>query len=799
MVTTIIIIMVMGGNNNDNSGVPTLPLISPPVSPPTLRNSTEATSDDDDEGEGGGMNNQITMSNDTDDAVVDDMLNQALAVAGVTVLPTKSSLSQDDGSDNIDVYEDQTALLEEEDSNDDNNGGETAAATDGGAEMVEQMGVAKKVEEEEESSSQGKEEEEDDDEIQEIDPPTAVSDGEINKPPTPIQDSESIEDENVKKEQIDDDDDGKENEEDDDKKPIVGAMAVGAIAAGGAAAAAAAAAASKSPVEPTTGEIEDGEGIQRGLVEELDVDGGPPIPFEDDVIVEKGDDVSGEHFDLSDKEFQKQVVPMIPSRDSSLQRNSSVRVWSPYNDEDGLQINQPDYDTSQQQRSAAPKFFPIEAKPVAEKEDHPSHNSQQGASSGPVYTAERVYEESCWKRHRRCICLMVPFFLLLIAVVVLVVLFLLGPMDWRQPASTSTEAQFCEVINLGPFYQSECEFCTHTTGMDPKTGIIWRDSKEGDGMVQFIPNTGTYIPGQNFPYLFHEEVAILGNYAALGDRWMGNGTVYMYEKDDSGVWSNIMNITPETLHSEGDFGGAEFGTSIAFDGDRMVVGAPWDTNEGGNTVGSVYFYQLQNDGAWVEEAKLYQNSTLGVGASFGFAVALKGDTLVVGGGYDSKHAFVYKFDSTSNEWKQPPVNGTLSSEDCEDRFGYSVGVTDNGGILVECPMEKSGSGAVYYYIPSSDGGYKLSQKITTFNNEPLPELGEKIIVNNDFLLLTTDAEMVNGTAYIFQNSGGKWKEAAFVDAPAGAPAFGIDAAFVGEHLFLAYWGNIYSYILQCAN
>lgn len=394
---------------------------------------------------------------------------------------------------------------------------------------------------------------------------------------------------------------------------------------------------------------------------------------------------------------------------------------------------------------------------------------------------------------------MVPFFLLLIAVVVLVVLFLLGPMDWRQPASTSTVSQFCEVINLGPFYQSECKFCTHTTGMDPKTGIIWRDSKEGDGMIQFIPNTGTYVPGQTFPYLFHEEVAILGNYAALGNRWMGNGTVYMYEKDDSGVWSNIMNITPETLNSEGDFG-PEFGTSLAFDGDRMVVGAPWDMNEGGNNImGSVYIYQLQNDGAWVEEARLYHNSTLEVGASFGFAVALKGDTLVVGGGYDSKNAFVFKFDSTSNEWKQPPVNGTLSSEDCEDRFGYSVGVTDNGGILVECPMEKSGSGAVYYYTPSSDGGYKLSQKITTFNNEPLPELGEKIIVNNDFLLLTTDAEMVNGTAYIFQNSGGTWKEAAFVDAPAGAPAFGIDAAFVGEHLFLAYWGNIYSYILQCAN
>ena len=104
-----------GGNDNGNSGVPTIPLISPPVSPPTLRDSTEATSDDDDDDEGGmgGMNNQITMSNETDDAVVDDMLNQALAVAGVKVLPSKSLSSKDDRNDDVEVYEDQTASLEE--------------------------------------------------------------------------------------------------------------------------------------------------------------------------------------------------------------------------------------------------------------------------------------------------------------------------------------------------------------------------------------------------------------------------------------------------------------------------------------------------------------------------------------------------------------------------------------------------------------------------------------------------------------------------------------------------------------
>lgn len=40
-------------------------------------------------------------------------------------------------------------------------------------------------------------------------------------------------------------------------------------------------------------------------------------------------------------------------------------------------------------------------------------------------------------------------------------------------------------------------------------------------------------------------------------------------------------------------------------------------------------------------------------------------------------------------------------------------------------------------------------------------------------------------------------EIAFIEAPAGANYFGSDAAFSGEHIFISYRGNTYSYTLKC--
>jgi len=488
---------------------------------------------------------------------------------------------------------------------------------------------------------------------------------------------------------------------------------------------------------------------------------------EEEPDVEMGHDADemGEQFNLANEEYRNEMLQ---------------------DEEQGLQME----DTV-----AGAPLSPIAEKSV--EKDDPSFASAGTATQAAVIADTTNEDEqqrrvssrrdSCCKRHKCLTFFIILMILFVIAAVVLIVLFLVGPL--KHPASQEslrkegTTTGLCSVLDLGPFYQSECVTCSHSVAMDAETGLIGR----GGGDIQFLPNAGTYIPGQILPFVSHEASALLGNYAALGDpNAAGLGTVYMYERDLAGVWSDVWNITPFTLNVLE----AKFGTSIALYADKMVAGAPGDVNEGGVSTGSVYVYGRADAGNWIEEAKLYQTIPTG---NFGSAVAMQGDTLVVADAAFPGTVYVYQYDSTANSWEQP-IGGTLSSVDCRSTFGTNVGVTDGGGILVECPKDKENTGAVYYYTPSSDGsGYELSQKINTFNDLPLPVLGEKIVVDKDRLLVTTGAE----SAFVFELGGGEWKEAALIAAPAGANNFGIDAALSGDHIFLSYSGNTHSYILEC--
>eukprot|EP00985_Skeletonema_marinoi_P006673 scaffold2901_cov99-Skeletonema_marinoi.AAC.2 len=489
---------------------------------------------------------------------------------------------------------------------------------------------------------------------------------------------------------------------------------------------------------------------------------------EEEPDVEMGHDADemGEQFNLANEEYRNEVV---------LQDD----------EEQGLQME----DTV-----AGAPLSPIAEKSV--EKDDPSFASAGTATQAAVVADTTNEDEqrrvvsssrdSCCKRHKCVTFFIVLMILFVIAAVVLMVLFLVGPL--KHPASQEsprkgTTTGLCSVLDLGPFYQSECVTCSHSVAMDAETGLIGR----GGGNIQFLPNAGTYIPGQILPFISHEASALSGNYAALGDpNAAGLGTVYMYERDLAGVWSDVWNITPFTLNVLE----AKFGSAIALYADKMVVGAPGDVNEGGVSTGSVYVYGRADAGNWIEEAKLYQTIPTG---NFGSAVAMQGDTLVVADAAFPGTLYVYQYDSTANSWEQP-IGGTLSSVDCRSTFGTNVGVTDGGGILVECPKDIENTGVVYYYTPSSDGsGYELSQKITAFNDLPLPVLGEKIVVDKDRLLVTTGAE----SAFVFELDGGEWKEAALIAAPAGANNFGIDAALSGDHIFLSYSGNTHSYFLEC--
>src|SRR5262245_33084054 len=80
---------------------------------------------------------------------------------------------------------------------------------------------------------------------------------------------------------------------------------------------------------------------------------------------------------------------------------------------------------------------------------------------------------------------------------------------------------------------------------------------------------------------------------------------------------NEVKLTP----SDG-FPGDSFGAAVAISADTVVVGAP---AAGGGAVGQVYVY-VRNATTWSKQAKLIPNDG---GGEFGTAVAISGNTIVV--------------------------------------------------------------------------------------------------------------------------------------------------------------------------
>lgn len=121
-------------------------------------------------------------------------------------------------------------------------------------------------------------------------------------------------------------------------------------------------------------------------------------------------------------------------------------------------------------------------------------------------------------------------------------------------------------------------------------------------------------------------VAIGDGFALVGNFTTGSPVVYGYDRQDDGTWSNVESLTGSEIAD-----GSTFGAAIALDGDTVVIGSPSDVDllDTFAIGGAVYVYERQSDGTWSETAVL-RASDRQDNDHFGFSVAIDGDTLVVG-------------------------------------------------------------------------------------------------------------------------------------------------------------------------
>ena len=132
------------------------------------------------------------------------------------------------------------------------------------------------------------------------------------------------------------------------------------------------------------------------------------------------------------------------------------------------------------------------------------------------------------------------------------------------------------------------------------------------------------------------------------------GAAYVYVRETPGElssnWILHQNLTASDVSADNN---AMFGSSVAIDGDMIVIGAYADDTDKGSGSGSVYMFKLTTPGdptsTWTQHTKL----TASDGAAsdgLGFqGLAIDGETIVVGAhgvdGIDSGSGAAYVFSS----------------------------------------------------------------------------------------------------------------------------------------------------------
>ncbi|MGQ9926872.1 MAG: FG-GAP repeat protein, partial [Chloroflexaceae bacterium] len=145
--------------------------------------------------------------------------------------------------------------------------------------------------------------------------------------------------------------------------------------------------------------------------------------------------------------------------------------------------------------------------------------------------------------------------------------------------------------------------------------------------------------------------------------------------------------------------GAEdlFGRSVAIAGNTIVVGAPYEdssaasnpNDNGANNSGAAYVFTRSGTG-WTQRAYL-KASSIGAGDQFGYAVALSGNTLLVGAPGEGGSGAVYVFTGGDATWTQQAYLKAANAG-IGDYFGAFVAI-DGDMLAVGAPGEASGNPA----------------------------------------------------------------------------------------------------------
>ncbi|GGG54082.1 T9SS type A sorting domain-containing protein [Epilithonimonas arachidiradicis] len=258
---------------------------------------------------------------------------------------------------------------------------------------------------------------------------------------------------------------------------------------------------------------------------------------------------------------------------------------------------------------------------------------------------------------------------------------------------------------------------------------------------------------------FGTSVAINNQFLAVGASRedIAKGAVYIHQKSGNN-WNFNQKITaPDSFEM------AEFGGSIKFGNDFLVISAGRADIENIIRAGALYVYNLDANNQWNFTNKLtasdYDNDALlGVNPT---SIAVDGNTIVAGApGFSSWNGAVYIYEKSGNDWIEAQK---ITSPESVDFGNFGIGVSLYGDYLViGASGVNNNAGKIYIYKKNNSGDWIFHQSLTSSDNFENSYFGNSVSVSGNELVVGAYTEVNTGNpsmAYIFKlNDDGNWEE-----------------------------------------
>ncbi len=295
------------------------------------------------------------------------------------------------------------------------------------------------------------------------------------------------------------------------------------------------------------------------------------------------------------------------------------------------------------------------------------------------------------------------------------------------------------------------------------------NSNNGGGTVYTFSGSGTsWKPGTKLTVAedsagLGSAILVNGNMAAIGATGVGGqkGAVYLFKRAGTG-WVRDTIVQPSDLAPR-----SRFGTSIAMDGDLMVIGA----TGADSGIGTAYVFR-KSGGGWSQEARL-SVPNLERPAAMGTAVAIKDGRVFVG--MPQAYGFagavaIFTHDTARKRWfsrdRLQAFDGPSAG-----RFGTSIAFVGNEA-WVSAPGVNRGAGSIYRMAYDKDNNVTSASKLEPDSAESRTFFGAgMVLAGNTGVATMPFADGGEGRIAVLNRTGNDWKVGNMLTGQ----VFGLDA------------------------